>query len=50
MIFAKMIQTKLNYKKAGIRFKQGTEFKYAKMDIFGVENKIHHDFLDPRNL
>lgn len=47
VIFVKMIQTKLNYKIAGIRFNHRTEFENAKIDVFSIENGIHHNFSTP---
>lgn len=40
IIFAKMIQTKLNCKIARIRFDHGTKFENAKRDIFYAEMKL----------
>lgn len=48
MIFSKMIQTKLNCKIVGIMSDHVTEFENARVENFGVEHIIHHNFSDPR--
>ena len=46
--FVKLIQLKINYKVASIRFDHGTEFKNSQIEWFCAENGINHNSSTPK--